>query len=116
MSGSVYYFSDGEMVKIGYTEGSVRKRLTQVQTGNGRPVKILGVEPGDRSREARLHNHFSSSRGVGEWFYPTRELISRIQSVREANPRWGKDGQSEIGSLEDHFVLDNDHHRLQEAV
>lgn len=59
------------LVKIGYTAGSVQKRLKSLQTGQPLPLHIvaaLRVEGDARQKEAWLHAFLAEERRRGEWF------------------------------------------------
>jgi hypothetical protein len=68
--GLVYFIRAGQskMVKIGWT-ADLRVRLSGLQSGNDRPLRVLLALPGDRSFEAELHSQFHRWRRIGEWFW-----------------------------------------------
>jgi hypothetical protein len=68
-------------IKIGYTNGSIESRLSELQTGNPRPFEVLGLLPGDREDEKAYHEHFRRDRIQGEWFDPSPELIILVASL-----------------------------------
>lgn len=70
MSGVVYCIGEarGGVVKIGYTAGDPAVRLTALQTGSPRPLRLLGLMPGSLKDEARLHAEFANLAVSGEWF------------------------------------------------
>lgn len=76
-AGSVYLLKSGEYYKIGLTTGTVKQRISSMQTGN--PVKIKLVASFETEDvvgdEAYLHNKFGSYRVQGEWFSFPQELI-----------------------------------------
>ena len=76
----VYFITDGNYIKIGYTKNNSKKRLKQLQTSNANRLFLLGYIEGDKTVEKELHNKFSSSivRQNGEWFFPTEDLIDYI--------------------------------------
>lgn len=44
-------------IKIGHTAtGNVRERLRKMQTGNSRPLRVLGVTDGTFATEGLLHS------------------------------------------------------------
>jgi hypothetical protein len=73
------YFAraDNGLVKIG-TSAALRKRLTSIRAQAPGAV-FLGIVPGDRVREAKLHAKFAHLRRHGEWFAPGDDLMSFIQ-------------------------------------
>jgi hypothetical protein len=64
---SIYIIGDGEFVKIGIATDPAQ-RLTALQTGNPRPLKLLAQFIGDREFEAKLHRDYAHLRVHGEWF------------------------------------------------
>ena len=55
-------------VKIGLTHVDIEQRLSGLQVGNPRKLKLLGVTDGNRTTEARLHARLEPHRISGEWF------------------------------------------------
>lgn len=59
------------LVKIGYTTGSVQKRLKTLQTGQPFPLRVIATVPVEtevRDKEALLHAFLATERRRGEWF------------------------------------------------
>jgi Meiotically up-regulated gene 113 len=84
-SPSVYFVRDGRSIKIGITN-NVSSRLSSLQTGNPRQLKLLGSFKGTARDEAELHDKFWRDRGLGEWFKDTAELQTVIRDrCRPAN-------------------------------
>jgi hypothetical protein len=58
----------------------LRLRLIELQGGNPRPLRVLGVQPDAReSDELRLLNTFAAHRMKGEWFAPVTALTDYIR-------------------------------------
>lgn len=76
----IYFITDSNYIKIGYTKNDVKKRLKQLQTSNPNRLFLLGYIDGDKKREKELHKKFFSSiaRINGEWFSPTQDLLDYI--------------------------------------
>jgi hypothetical protein len=68
-SGYVYVVqAEGdEPIKVGRAI-DVHKRLSGLQTGNPRPLKLLYVFPDDGELEWQLHRRLKKARMLGEWF------------------------------------------------
>lgn len=79
---TIYYISDGEHIKIGYTAKSVWSRLKSLQTGNPRKLKLLAFHPGGLDDEAQMHNRFASARAQGEWFIFSEQLKHHISQYK----------------------------------
>lgn len=78
------------LVKIGFTNGDPKDRLSNLQVGSADPLKLLGSLPGDKTFEAMLHRRFKYLRRSGEWFTITEKVVrNTIESEerRSANPR-----------------------------
>lgn len=77
---TVYFISDGEYVKIGYTNSDPKDRLAGLQTGNARHLQIIHTIPGNISKEQALHQRFQHLKVRGEWFKFTEEIQNFIVS------------------------------------
>lgn len=74
-SGQIYFLRNSRgHIKIGWTTQSPESRLSQIQTGDSEPVKIVGVMPGTEQQERAFHVRFAAYRMKGEWFHPNAEL------------------------------------------
>lgn len=67
----------GSPVKIGYSV-KPEARPAELQTGNPRPLKLLGQIKGTRATERALHEKYINQNLVGEWFRPTTALLSEF--------------------------------------
>lgn len=71
--GYVYYITDGEYAKIGYSTNP-QARLAELQTGNARPLRLVWYFAGTPQDEADLHQKFIGYNVLQEWFRPSVEL------------------------------------------
>jgi hypothetical protein len=85
---NVYFVAAGSRVKIGWSK-KVAARMAQLQVGSPEPLKLLGVMPGGRLAEKRLHERFAASRLSGEWFDATPELLAFV-AANGANLHTGR--------------------------
>jgi hypothetical protein len=94
----VYFITDGEMIKIGFTAQSPQKRLAALQTGSPKPLSLLAFTPEwGRDKELELHQQFARLRITGEWF----KIDSDIQHfLGEAIV-----SPFDIRKLEDHQII-----------
>ena len=88
--GAVVYFigADQGPVKIGTTSGSVKNRLSGIQTGHPHRLRVLAVADGGYELESAFHLIFAPNRLHGEWFDRTPQLdrlISAYRRQKEAN-------------------------------
>lgn len=76
----VYFITDGEYIKIGYTKRKPDNRLKQLNTGNNKKLYLLGYIQGDKKKEKELHLKFNKYRirQNGEWFLSSDSLIDFI--------------------------------------
>ena len=61
---------DNTIYKIGYTKNSIRKRISDLQTGNGYNIKELCKfeTKYNQKLERAIHNLYKHYRLTGEWF------------------------------------------------
>lgn len=85
------YFIDegyaGSPIKIG---SSVQPffRLLSLQTGNHRPLELLGLFPDpEKCWESVLHRQFDDIRISGEWFLPRPDLVEFIAWICQLSRR-----------------------------
>jgi hypothetical protein len=92
--------NDG-MVKIGFAEDDIHRRIGIMQTGNPYYLRLLGVIPnGTKKHESKLHRRFKNARiwirargrvrwsFRGEWLRPVPVLLEYIRSL----PEWPSKG------------------------
>jgi Meiotically up-regulated gene 113 len=75
--GRVYFISDGDHVKIGWTNLKLSTRLCSLQCGNVKLLRFLGSISGTRDLERRLHETFHEYHVRGEWF-KIEERLARL--------------------------------------
>lgn len=68
----IYVMAEDEsgLVKIGssQTSATIKQRLTKLNEGNPRLLKVIAIAPGDFKQEKLLHAKFTTERVRGEWF------------------------------------------------
>jgi hypothetical protein len=79
--GFVYFVTDGEFVKIGYSF-DWRERLLALQTSNARELKPVAIFNGTQADEAALHRMFAVHRVRNEWFHYCAEIKDYLGSRR----------------------------------
>jgi hypothetical protein len=82
----VYFISDGEFVKIGYS-ADWRARLKALQTSNPRELCAAAVIAGTIADERALHRRFASDRlrADNEWFRFSDEIRTFIQTAKRVD-------------------------------
>lgn len=83
----------GGPVKIGWA-GKPLERMTELQCGNPRSLRIAAVLNGSASKETEVHAVFSGGRLRGEWFSADlrEEIIELVYQVGEAQIHAAKTG------------------------
>lgn len=82
----VYFITDNQYIKIGYTNNTIEERITSLQTGNPEILKLLFViESASIEDEKLLHNYFNEFKINNEWFdlskiNLTKDYIEKIIS------------------------------------
>jgi hypothetical protein len=72
------------VVKVGTTT-QLAKRLRALQLSSPVPLEVLWSAPGDRTREAALHQHFAHLREHGEWFdFGDSDPVAAVQAAVDA--------------------------------
>lgn len=66
------------LVKIGYTDGSVAKRVGHFQTGCPYPIDVYHVREGSYDDERALHERFRDYHVRGEWFRFEGEVLGFV--------------------------------------
>lgn len=61
---------DKSLYKIGFTRGSIYKRIRELQTGCPYQINVVDIYSSEYGTiiERSLHNMFSHSKTYGEWF------------------------------------------------
>jgi len=79
--GHIYYLSDGERVKIGFTIDWERRQKTY-RTHNAGDLTLLALRPARRPEETMVHRRFKHLRiGDSEWFTPGQVLLAHIEEA-----------------------------------
>lgn len=76
----IYMIAGLGVVKIGFTN-DVKRRLSTLQTGHTRPLKVIRLFEGGPAEEARLHALFADVRTKGEWFTFVAEMLGDVGLV-----------------------------------
>lgn len=71
---AIYFISDGEYIKIGYTKGDPKDRLASLQSGNARQLTLVSTISGNITKKQTLHQRFHHLKARGEWFQLTEEI------------------------------------------
>lgn len=78
-SAHVYFFLQGEFVKIGWSN-KWRKRLMTLQSATPFPITPIAVFRGTPTMERRLHEQFAEHRARLEWFHYCSEIKDYIEA------------------------------------
>lgn len=79
---SVYFIQDlcCGLIKIGYTDGPVRARVSSIQTSSPHELKLIGDIDGSSDVEMELHELLKEHRARGEWFHPAPIVVETIEN------------------------------------
>ncbi len=101
----IYFLqSESGPIKIGYAHRSIEMRLNAIRWGLHEQVVLLLVVNGEKQDEKSIHRALATSRVRGEWYAPSDEVLTLIESKRpEALPvRWrGTPPPTKIAGLVD---------------
>ena len=76
---------DGIIYKIGFTRGSIKKRIEKLQTGNPYEIKELYSFPTkyNQKLEKTIHRYFNHCKLKGEWFSLDIKEVTNFISICE---------------------------------
>lgn len=80
---SVYFITDGFMVKIGVAKRP-ECRLREMQVGHASQLRLLATTEGGVPLERRYHQRFAAHRIRGEWFRLCPEIKAEVERLNEA--------------------------------
>jgi hypothetical protein len=102
-SGVVYFITDGEFIKIGFSSKGADERMRSLATGSPRELTLLMVVPGSRRVEKYFHQLFGQAHERGEWFRKTERLMDYINKIdlTEGKKLFGDEPSHEDGADED---------------
>lgn len=82
---TIYFMQEGDdgLIKIGFVRKpeSVARRRAGIQFGVKRPMNVIGLMDGLRSKEKAVHARFEEFRENGEWFKPARPIMDFCASI-----------------------------------
>lgn len=79
-TGKVYFLSDGDYIKIGFTTNWERRSSVYL-THSARDLTLLALIPGTRESENSLHRKFQKSRINGEWFRRSEDILKFVRET-----------------------------------
>lgn len=74
------YFLQAEgtgLIKIGFSKNPGR-RFRNARAFASEPLRLLGLHPGGRRLERKLHRAFRAECSHGEWFHPVPDLLAAV--------------------------------------
>lgn len=85
--GKIYFFTDLQYIKIGFTTEELDRRLERLQTGSSQRLYNIGYITGTIDIEEELHKRFAYClyRENSEWFTLDEHLINFINERTEGN-------------------------------
>lgn len=97
MKGRVYFVSAPGRIKIGYTVNP-EDRLGKLRQADMEELTVIGIAPGTRRIEARLHQMVGSHRLKGEWFADCAEVRSVIDDYLSGKIKLDSFGEDAEGA------------------
>ena len=94
---SVYFIYSAGKMKIGYTNGSILDRISNLSVGSACPLTLVCLLAGTEQDERLLHYTFRSERLDGEWFKISdrmRRFLAHVDAsypqddIRQYFPDW----------------------------
>lgn len=100
----VYFVQDclSKKIKIGYSS-DFKRRFQDLSNMNANKLYLLGLFPGDKEDESKLHNKFAVDRTHGEWFNPSVQILNFIKEENKEK-RGSKRKKSRARDLDDKKV------------
>lgn len=91
MIGCVYFIQEGHAgaIKIGWSLHSAETRRQGMQTSNSNQLRILGSYPARAHAEREWHKRFAKANKLGEWFWPSDDLVAAICETLDSPPPVG---------------------------
>lgn len=83
----IYFLSDGEHVKIGFSD-DVKKTVAHIQTSNPKKLSVELIIDGDYAFEQKIHNDLKEFSVKGEWFYYSDSVREYIHKLKSGDLRW----------------------------
>lgn len=84
-TGFVYFITDGETVKIGFSAWPLA-RMATLQNNTPRKLSLLTQCEGIMFNEHEMHRRFSKLRVQGEWFRPNKKMMKLIGRLQRGIP------------------------------
>jgi len=78
----IYFISDGDHVKIGFTKRNPEERLAELQTANPKSLRLIHVTHGNSEKVQGIYQKFKHLRLKGEWFKLNEEMQNFIYLLR----------------------------------
>jgi len=79
-------FEGQSIYKIGVTKNDVKKRVKQLQTGNGFEIEIVNFFESEYTNkiEKYLHNKYKLKNSHGEWFFlENKDVVNFLTECQE---------------------------------
>lgn len=83
----LYFLSDGEYVKIGFSD-NVKGRIPDIQVSNPKDLSVELVIDGDYALEQKIHNDLRKYHVRGEWFSYSEVVKGYIDKLKSGDLRW----------------------------
>lgn len=82
--GWIYFIqAEDREIKIGWSQKGAQFRMKNIQTYCPLKLTLLVQIPGSLFYEAKLHKKFKAHKKIGEWFYPSKPILTFIEKHKE---------------------------------
>lgn len=110
-------WSDKSPIKIGFSGGDVRNRVSHLQSASPAPLCLLAAVDGSQQDEQKEHRRWKHLRLHGEWFRADAELVEYIGSFRCIPELFGVAGRRrQMGITPDWLALVTKEPRLHDLL
>lgn len=102
-------------IKIGIAQDPYR-RMAELQVASPYELKMLYFFPSTMKTEREIHNLLSNDNIRGEWFHPTRKVLSEIEEQKTIDKRmekWNWEEWNPVKDLRD-FSIKSDYWESEE--
>lgn len=85
--GAIYFVRDDEAdsIKVGYSR-TPWTRLSNLQVGSARPLRLVGVIAAPPEVEPLVHNWLAEGRKRGEWFMDAGVVTAWLKDITDGEP------------------------------
>jgi len=99
---------EGHLLKIGYTGGTVDKRLAEMQSGSPSELRKLVDIPGTLHLEHVIHRLLWAWHHRGEWFRYEGDVVLFVESLKGWDRSWEQNADPAASDAGDDALADGE--------